>query len=188
MSSNNVATPNSKDAPSDLGSASYDGLLRTYYGDLPESYIASAANLMQVIIRRMACYEQFAKLHGLSTNSLFVLMTLYYAQEPCTQKVISELMWLPKQTVGSIVTGYKKKGYVQEEVSPADRRAKALSLTEEGRRFCDGIFTDLRRLEAAAIMAIDADGINAAVASMDAYTEAFADGMRALEERGGASS
>lgn len=157
--------------------ASYDGLLRNYYGDLPDAYIASAANLMQVIMKRMACYEQFAKMHGLSTNSLFVLLAIYYAQEPCTQKAIAELMWLPKQTVGSIVTGYKKKGFIKEEPSSTDKRAKALSLTAEGAKYCDGIFADLRHIEAEAIKTIDAEKIDAVVASMNAYTEAFAHSM-----------
>lgn len=149
-------------------------LVRNYYGEtLPERYLSPAADLTMAVIKSMGCYERFAKAHDLSLNALLVLMALHYAEEPCTQKSIGELMWLPKQTVGSIINGFKKKGLVEERVSTLDARAKAISLTEEGARWCEALFEDLRAIEAEALRAADAAGLEAAIASVNAYTEAF---------------
>ena len=152
-------------------------LVRNYYGEtLPERYLSPAADLTMAVIKSMGCYERFAKTHDLSLNAL------HYAEEPCTQKSIGELMWLPKQTVGSIVSGFKKKGFVEEHVSARDARAKTISLTEEGARRCEALFEDLRAIEAEALGAADTAGLEAAIASVNAYTEAFQTKLAALRQ------
>ena len=158
-------------------------LVRNYYGEaLPERYLSPAADLTMAVIKSMGCYERFAKTHDLSLNALLVLMALHYAEEPCTQKSIGKLMWLPKQTVGSIVSGFKKKGFVEEHVSARDARAKTISLTEEGARRCEALFEDLRAIEAEALGAADTAGLEAAIASVNAYTEAFQTKLAALRQ------
>ena len=42
-------------------------------------------------------YEEWAKAHSLSVNSLFVLSTIYEGGEDCTQKKISQKWLIPKQ-------------------------------------------------------------------------------------------
>ena len=159
------------------------GIIHSYYGNaVPESHAATAAELTMSVIRSMGCYERFAKLSGLSLNALLVLMALHYSPEPCTQKSIGELMWLPKQTVGSIVNGFKKKGLVDESASPIDGRAKAIFLTEEGEKLCSEMFERLRAIESDALRATDVEGIEAAIASVNAYTEALQQGIDQMQQ------
>ena len=50
-----------------------------------------------------ASYEEYARRVGLSYTSLAVLSTLYDA-ENCTQKMLCERCFLPKQTVNAAIT------------------------------------------------------------------------------------
>lgn len=148
-----------------------------YSEGLPDSYFLPTLRLNQVLLKSLAHYERFAKRHGLNFNSLLVLMVIRYAKEPCGQRLISEALWLPKQTVGSILSNLKKKGYVGESGSPADGRAKVVSLTEDGLRFCDGVFSELHSLENAALKELEVEDIEAAARYVDAYVDAFERGL-----------
>ena len=86
---------------------------------------------------------------------------------------ISKLLWLPKQTVGSILNSLKKKGYITEAVSSGDARSKVILFTDEGKSFVDPIFDQLQSLDLEAIQSVSSEQLEAAVQSMKDYTEAF---------------
>lgn len=79
-----------------------------------------------------ASYEEYAKSEGLSFTSLSLLSAIYRT-EKCTQKLLAEQCFLPKQTVNAVITGFYKKGWVQLRELPEDRRNKTVHLTETGR-------------------------------------------------------
>lgn len=65
-----------------------------------------------------------------------VLSNLDYKTE--TRLVmLAERAGVTKQAVTPVVTDLVNKGYVQVRVDPADRRAKLVSLTREGKRLID---------------------------------------------------
>ena len=156
-------------------------LLAAYCDSLPEGYSAPTLTLTQAMMQSLANYERFAKRHGLTTNGMLVLMTIRFAAEPCTQRLISKLLWLPKQTVGSIVNAFKKKGYLTEEPSPRDRRAKTLVLTESGAAFSDTVLSELSALERAALQETSRADMEVAVRAMSTYATAFERGVGELE-------
>ncbi|RDB95175.1 hypothetical protein C1867_10085 [Eggerthella lenta] len=158
-------------------------VLQALYGEgLTEDYLMPTLELNRSLLKSMAQYERFAKQHKLNLNSLLVLLVLYYAKGTCSQQLVSKTLWLPKQTVGSILAGLKMKGYTQEAVSPVDARAKTISLTDEGARFCEEVFASLHRLESEALQGTDVEDIKAATRSVDAYAEAFGRGLDELGE------
>lgn len=158
-------------------------VLQALYGEsLPDDYLMPTLELNRALLKSMAQYERFAKQHKLNLNSLLVLMVVYYAKGACSQQLISRTLWLPKQTVGSILAGLKIKGYTQEAVSPTDARAKAISLTDEGIRFCEEVFARLHSLETGALRETDVEDIKAVTRSIDAYAEAFGHGMDGTDE------
>ena len=53
---------------------------------------------------------------GLSYTSLSVLSTIADT-ENCTQKMLCEMRFLPKQTVNAVVTAFYKKGWLRLEGS-----------------------------------------------------------------------
>ena len=96
-------------------------------------------------------YEQWAKQQGLTANTLFVLYAIYERPEDCTQRVISERLLLPKQTVNTILDGLEKKGLLYREPSETDKRSKLVRLTAEGKAYADDLLGALAEAESAAL-------------------------------------
>lgn len=78
-----------------------------------------------------AAYEEYAKSVGLSFTSLSIL-TAIYETENCTQKMLCENCFLPKQTVNAAVTSFYKKGWIRMQELPEDRRNKTIHFTDKG--------------------------------------------------------
>lgn len=76
-------------------------------------------------------YEEYAKSIGFTFSSLNVLCIIYNV-EKCTQKIICERTYLPKQTVNNIITSFYKQNLISLVELPEDRRTKTIHLTEEG--------------------------------------------------------
>ena len=82
-------------------------------------------------------YERWARLHGLTYNSLTVLIAVADRRRgTCTQKSICREWALPKQTVNTILKDFEKQGLLELVPLEEDRRSKAIHLTEQGREFC----------------------------------------------------
>ena len=100
-----------------------------------------------------ASYEDYARSVGLSYTSLSILSALYGA-ENCTQKMLSERCFLPKQTVNTTITAFYKKGWVRLEELPEDRRNKTIHFTPEGQAAADEIMQRVRESELKAMAAL----------------------------------
>lgn len=92
-------------------------------------------------------YEEWAKAHGLSVNSLLVLSAIYEGGEDCTQKKISERWLIPKQTINMVLKDYEGKGYVELLPMQKDKRNKVIQFTKSGREYADKIISKLREAE-----------------------------------------
>ena len=93
-----------------------------------------------------ASYEEYAKSVGLSFTSLTILSAIYRT-EKCTQKLLAEQCFLPKQTVNAVITGFYKKGWVELRELPEDRRNKTVHLTGTGAAEAERILRRVRQSE-----------------------------------------
>lgn len=93
-----------------------------------------------------AAYEDYAKSVDLNFTSLSILSALYET-ENCTQKMLCEQCFLPKQTVNTAVTAFYKKGWIRMQELPEDRRNKTIHFTEEGQREAERIMQKVRESE-----------------------------------------
>ena len=93
-----------------------------------------------------ASYEEYAKSVGLNFTSLSILSAIY-GTESCTQKMLCERCFLPKQTVNAAVTAFYKKGWIRMQELPEDRRNKTIHFTEEGQREAERILQRVRESE-----------------------------------------
>lgn len=150
-----------------------NSLIAEYNKSLPEEYYTSMMLLSQSLLKSMAQYERFAKQYDLTYNALMVLMCIRYIDREMSQSAISKILWLPKQTVGSVLNGFKKKGLIVEAPSSSDARAKVITLTEEGKQFSDPIFERLQKIDSEAVQGISSEGLEAVVQSMNDYAKAF---------------
>ena len=97
-----------------------------------------------------ASYEDYAKSVGLNFTSLSILSAIY-GSENCTQKMLCERCFLPKQTVNAAVTAFYKKGWIRMQELPEDRRNKTIHFTEAGRSEVERILQKIRQSERAAM-------------------------------------
>ena len=90
-------------------------------------------------------YEEWAKSHGMSANSLLILEALY--DGICTQKEISQKWCIPKQTINTILKDLEAQGYLELAAMAQDKRNKQIELTSKGKLFVDRIITQVQEKE-----------------------------------------
>lgn len=126
-----------------------------------------------------ASYEEYAKSVGLSYTSLNVLSSIAH-MENCTQKMLCESCFLPKQTVNAIVTSFYKKGWLRMEELPEDRRNKILHFTPEGRAAADRLLERPRKSEWCAMESLTEEERQALLSLTKRYVAACKQAMKEL--------
>lgn len=92
-------------------------------------------------------YNEYAKSVGLTLQSLKVLSILH-REKTCTQKYITQVSYLPKQTVNAIIKGFNEQGIITNPVTAdSDKRNKNIFLTEKGEKYADEIISRARSAE-----------------------------------------
>ena len=124
-----------------------------------------------------AVYDDWAREQGLSSNSALILYTLYEEKENCTQKSISQMWSIPKQTVNTILKEFSANGYIELSADKKDKRNKLIMLTPKGNAYAGKIVESLRKRE---LFAIDQMGLEN-ITRMNNDTELFI----SLFKRGG---
>lgn len=124
-----------------------------------------------------AMYDDWAREQGLSSNSALILYALYEAKENCTQKSISQMWSIPKQTVNTILKEFSANGYIELLTDKEDKRNKLITLTPKGHAYAEKIIEALHKRE---LFAIDRMGLENII-RMNDDTELFID----LFRRGG---
>lgn len=92
-------------------------------------------------------YEEWAKAHGMSVNSLLVLSAIHEGGNDCTQRKISQRWMIPKQTINMILKEFERKGLVELLPMQEDKRNKLIQFTPAGDEYADGIISKLRKVE-----------------------------------------
>ncbi len=91
-------------------------------------------------------YEDYARSLGLTYTSLYILHMIALT-ENCTQKILAEQMFIPKQTINSIITQFRKQGWIELQEIPEDKRHKTLHLTSQGKQFGAKVFPPIEIAE-----------------------------------------
>lgn len=78
---------------------------------------------------------------GVGYNHFAVLYELVNAENgQCTQKMICDEWYLPKQTVFNICKEFREKGVIEFFESPNDKRERIMRLTEAGKQQAEPIY------------------------------------------------
>ena len=118
-------------------------------------------------------YEEWAKAHGLSVNSLLVLCAIYDGGDNCTQKKISQRWLIPKQTINMAFKNFERKGFVELFPLPEDKRNKVIRFTKAGKEYADPIVTELRKVELSAIQEIGVERMRQLNENMALFAKLF---------------
>jgi DNA-binding MarR family transcriptional regulator len=86
-------------------------------------------------------FKQFMDVHGLSPSQVITLFRLYHGG-PCGVSAISHQLGVTNAAASQLIDRLVLMGYIARNEDQADRRAKQLSLTSNGRSILDeGIAT-----------------------------------------------
>lgn len=94
-----------------------------------------------------ACYDKYAKQHGMSMNMLLIVNALYYAKEGLTQREICDITHESKQTVNLNIKALLAENSVTVAEIPTNKRMKVVMLTETGRQKYKKPITHITRSE-----------------------------------------
>lgn len=117
-------------------------------------------------------YRQLAKRLGVGYNTLAVLYCIYFHGQ-CTQKMIGESWWLPKQTVNNLTQEMLGKGWLEQVDDTSQGRGKLLRFTAEGRAFAEPIVQAVMRAEQAAFTTLGDESCQAMLGFTARYAELF---------------
>jgi MarR family transcriptional regulator, 2-MHQ and catechol-resistance regulon repressor len=73
-------------------------------------------------------------------NENFITLELLYSKGPHPVQKISEILSIPSGSITYVVDKLEKKGLVERQPNPNDRRASNVVITEEGRALFDEVF------------------------------------------------
>lgn len=118
-------------------------------------------------------YEEWAKAHGLSVNSLLVLCAIHDGGDDCTQKKISQRWLIPKQTINMVFKDFERRGFVKLFPLPEDKRNKVIRFTETGKEYADTIISELRKVELFAVEEIGIERMKQLNENMALFVELF---------------
>ncbi len=116
-------------------------------------------------------YADYAKSVGLSYTTMLILNMIYEGSGTCTQKILTEKTFLPKQTINTVVTGFYRDGLVVLKEMPDDRRNKTIHLTKKGKELADKIYPKLDNAAMKALEEFDEYEINKLLELMQTYVE-----------------
>lgn len=117
-------------------------------------------------------YEDYARSVDVPYTTLEIL-NLIMTIENCTQKIICERTFLPKQTVNNVITSFCRQGLVELRELPSDRRNKTLHLTEQGKTYAEKLIPPVHEAERKAMKKLTARQRKGLLEGMKAYCEAF---------------
>ena len=126
-----------------------------------------------------ASYEDYAKSVGLNFTSLSILSAIYET-ENCTQKMLCEQCFLPKQTVNSAVTAFYKRGWIRMQELPEDRRNKTIHFTEQGRHEAACILQKVQESERTAMDRLSREEQDLLISLTRRYVDACKNTMKGL--------
>ena len=127
-------------------------------------------------------YEEYAKMYGLTSNALFTLHSIYDHPQDCTQKLISQECFIPKQTVNMLLKDLEKRHLIELVPMTADKRSKMIRLTMDGKRYIEEIIPELYKLELSAIDKMGIEHMNKLNDEFKLFVDLFRKGIQNQKE------
>lgn len=122
-------------------------------------------------------YEEYAKSVGMSYTSLYTLHMITLKND-CTQKYIADQMYLPKQTINSVVKSFCEQGLLELRELTEDKRHKTLHLTEKGKEFASKILPKIEIAEQNSFSQFSEEERSIFLKLMRKYIKAFSEEMK----------
>lgn len=125
-------------------------------------------------------YRIAAGKSGISDGEVCIWSALLCEEEEFSQQDLSDLLFLPKQTVNSIVSNLIKRGFVYLEHVPGTRNRKVIQLTQEGREYGESKVMWIFNAEQKALEQTEPEQVQSAIKMIEKYILAF---KKEIEEK-----
>lgn len=114
-------------------------------------------------------FSEYATSFGL-TFAAFKVLGIIYKKEKCTQKDITQLTHLPKQTVNAIINNFNKQGIIEEPFeSKTDKRNKVITFTQQGKSYAENILLKVKESVFRALDNLGEEKRNEMIATMELF-------------------
>ena len=122
-----------------------------------------------------ALYRAAAIKSGISDGEISIWSLLLCSEKEYSQQDLADILYLPKQTVNSIISNLVKKRFVFLEHVPGRRNRKVVRLTEEGRAYGESRVMWIFQAEEKAMEETVPEEINACISMLENYIRRFKD-------------
>ena len=110
-------------------------------------------------------YRTAAIKSGISDGEISILCS----KDEYSQQDLADILYLPKQTVNSIISNFVKKKFVFLEHVPGTRNRKVVRLTKEGKEYGESRVMWIFQAEEKAMEETDPEEINAYISMLEKY-------------------
>lgn len=118
-------------------------------------------------------YRIAASKSGISDGEVCIWSALLNSGEEYSQQDLSDLLFLPKQTVNSIISNFIRRGFAFLEHMPRTRNRKVIRLTDEGRDYGESRVMWIFQAEQRALEKSDREQVQACIEMIDNYIVNF---------------
>ena len=122
-----------------------------------------------------ALYRTAATKSGIPDGEISIWSALLCSEEEYSQQDLAEMLFLPKQTVNSIISNLTKKGFVFLEHVPGTRNRKVVRLTKKGQEYGQSRVMWIFRAEETAMEETDAQEVQAYISMLEKYISRLKD-------------
>lgn len=122
-----------------------------------------------------ALYRAAAIKSGISDGEISIWSLLLCSEKEYSQQDLADILYLPKQTVNSIISNLVKKRFVFLEHVPGTRNRKVVRLTKEGRAYGESRVMWIFQAEEKAMEETVPEEINACISMLENYIRRFKD-------------
>ena len=107
--------------------------------------------LVRTGARLLACIDQAVRHHRLSTAGRGALAILDGAGQPLSPTAIAERLIVTTASVTSLLDTLERRGLVERQPDPTDRRRLLIVITQEGKAIVDQFLPEVVALQTAAM-------------------------------------
>jgi DNA-binding MarR family transcriptional regulator len=112
--------------------------------------------LMRIAMQRHTSIFMSRMIEGL-TQTQFAALAKLYEVGPCSQNYLGRLIYLDAATIKGVVDRLRLRGFVTALNDPNDRRRRAVTLTDRGRRATETAMTVAGKITAATLNPLTAE-------------------------------
>ncbi len=118
-------------------------------------------------------YHLWAQQHGLTDSTLFLLDEIHRTPEGCTLTYLVGKVFLPKQTVSSILQKLEEQGLILRKIHPKDQRNRIITLTKTGQTYVDDLMQQMEQAETNAYLLLSKEEQQAIRQGFSAFASAI---------------